>query len=451
MTQEAIRGMKLALSEPCRSFPPLQTMTPDSPLSDSATPASILIVDDEELLVFAFKEMFESEGYRTLTALNAEDALKHLEEERFAVVLTDQNMPTENGLEFLAKVKAIQPDATRVLMTGVLDLSTVIQAINKGEIYRFVVKPCLREDLLATLKNAVQRYELIGQNAILQAATQAMNRELEDLNRALARQVAREAEQNAQLAGLNEALEQNLQRSVELCLKTMETFYPSLGTRAKQVHELCAAMAEGLKLPPNQRQILEISAWLHDVGLVGIPRRLIRLWQDTPETLNPAELALVKQHPIMGQELAGFVHHLSEVGLIIRSHHERFDGTGYPDRRPGEHIPWLGRLLAVASSYAENSSHGRDALAFVQRGSGTAFDPDAVRALTRFRPPSMSRMEREVRMTELRSGMVLAKGIHTANGLLLIPEGQVLNEPYIDKLRNHNRVNPIKDSLLIYC
>ena len=426
-------------------------MTPDSPLSDSATQASILIVDDEELLVFAFKEMFESEGYRTLTALNAVDALKHLEEERLAVVLTDQNMPTENGLEFLAKVKAIQPDATRVLMTGVLDLSTVIEAINKGEIYRFVVKPCMREDLLATLKNAVQRYELIGQNAMLQAATHAMNRELEDLNRALARQVAREAEQNAQLAGLNEALEQNLQRSVELCLKTMETFYPSLGVCAKQVHELCAAMAEGLKLPPNQRQILEISAWLHDVGLVGIPRRLIRLWQDSPETLNPAELALVKQHPIMGQELAGFVHHLSEVGLIIRSHHERFDGTGYPDRRPGEHIPWLGRLLAVAATYAENSSHGRDALAFVQRGSGTAFDPEAVRALTRFRPPSMSRMEREVRMAELRSGMVLAKGIHTANGLLLIPEGQVLNEPYIDKLRNHNRVNPIKDSLLIYC
>ena len=426
-------------------------MTPDSPLSDSATQASILIVDDEELLVFAFKEMFESEGYRTLTALNAVDALKHLEEERFAVVLTDQNMPTENGLEFLAKVKAIQPDATRVLMTGVLDLSTVIEAINKGEIYRFVVKPCMREDLLATLKNAVQRYELIGQNAMLQAATHAMNRELEDLNRALARQVAREAEQNAQLAGLNEALEQNLQRSVELCLKTMETFYPSLGVCAKQVHELCAAMAEGLKLPPNQRQILEISAWLHDVGLVGIPRRLIRLWQDSPETLNPAELALVKQHPIMGQELAGFVHHLSEVGLIIRSHHERFDGTGYPDRRPGEHIPWLGRLLAVAATYAENSSHGRDALAFVQRGSGTAFDPEAVRALTRFRPPSMSRMEREVRMAELRSGMILAKGIHTANGLLLIPEGQVLNEPYIDKLRNHNRVNPIKDSLLIYC
>ena len=413
--------------------------------------ASVLIVDDEEVLVLAYKEMFESEGYRTVAALSAVDALKHLEEEEFAVVLTDQNMPRENGLEFLAKVKAIQPDATRVLMTGVLDLSTVIQAINKGEIYRFVVKPCLREDLLATIKNAAQRYELIGQNAMLQAATQSMNRELEDLNRALAKQVAREAEQNTQLASLNQALEQNLQRSVQLCLKTLETFYPSLGVQAKRVHELCAAMAEGINLPPNQRQILEISAWLHDVGLVGIPRRLIKVWQEKPESLNPAELALVKQHPVMGQELAGFVHNLAEVGTVIRSHHERFDGAGYPDRRTGDQIPWLGRLLAVAVCYAENLVADRDALATVQRGSGSAFDPEAVRVLTRHRPASMTRNQREIKMSELRSGMVLANGVYTPNGLLLIPEGLMLNEPYIDKLRNHNRVNPIKQALLIYC
>ena len=425
-------------------------MTPDPPLPAHPTPVSVLIVDDEELLVLAFKEMFESEGYHTVAAHNAADALKHLEEEQFAVVLTDQNMPKENGLEFLAKVKAIQPNATRVLMTGVLELSTVIQAINKGEIYRFVVKPCLREELLATVSNAAQRYELIGQNTMLQAATQAMNRELEELNRALAKQLSREGEQNHQLAGLNQALEQNLQRSVELCLKTMETFYPSLGVLAKRVHELCSAMADGLQLPPNQRQILEISAWLHDVGLVGIPRRLIRLWQDAPESLNPAELALVKQHPVMGQELAGFIHHLSDVGTVIRSHHERFDGSGYPDRRAGDRIPWLGRLLAVAVSFAENDENGRDALATIQRGSGSAFDPEAVRALIRHRPKSMTRRQREIPMSELIPGMVLAHGIHTANGLLLIPEGQMLNEPYIDKLRNHNRVNPIKQALLIY-
>ena len=104
--------------------------------------------------------------------------MRLLQQERFALVLTDQRMPGPTGLEFLGRVKKIQPDATRVLMTGALDLATVIDAINQGEIYRFIVKPWIREELLATVANAIQRYELIGQNTRLQQATQAMNREL---------------------------------------------------------------------------------------------------------------------------------------------------------------------------------------------------------------------------------------------------------------------------------
>lgn len=404
---------------------------------------SILIVDDEEILLHAYAEMLECEGYRVTTATNAVDALKYLECERFALVLTDQNMPGEKGLELLSQVRQVQPDATRVLMTGVVDLSTVIAAINTGEIYRFVVKPCMREDLLATVNNAVQRHELIVQNAELQKVTQVMNREL-------ATQVAREAEQNRELANLNQALEQNLQHSVELCLKTMQTFYPTLGVQAKRVHELCVAMANGLNLPQSQRQILEIAAWLHDVGLVGVPRPLIRMWQNDPKGLNSAELALVQQHPVIGQELASFIHHLSEVGIVIRSHHERFDGTGYPDRLAGEAIPWLGRLLSVAVGFAEHDGERCSAIEMVQRESGKAFDPEAVRVFARHRPHAITRKEREVLMAELRPGMVLAKGVYTAGGLLLMPEGQSLNETYIDKLRNHDRVNPIKQLLLVY-
>ena len=408
-----------------------------------ASQLSILIVDDEEILLLTYGEMIASEGYRVVTAASAADAATHLATEQFGLVLTDQNMPGMKGLEFLSQVKQLQPDATRVLMTGVLDLSTVIEAINTGEIYRFVVKPCLREDLLATIKNALQRYELITQNAQLQHATQVMNLALSD-------KVVREAEHNRQLAGLNQALEQNLHRSVELCLKTMQTFYPTLGVQAKRVHELCTAMATGLGLPQPQRQILEISSKLHDVGLVGVPRPLIRMWQNNPKGMNAAELALVQQHPVMGQELASFIDHLSEVGLVIRSHHERFDGTGYPDRLSGDAIPWLGRLLAVAVGYAEHDGERCSAIEMVQRESGKAFDPEAVRIFARHRPHAITRKEREVLMAELRPGMILAKGVYTTGGLLLMPEGQSLNETYIDKLRNHDRVNPIKQLLLVY-
>src|SRR5262249_2307790 len=146
------------------------------------------------------------------------------------------------------------------------------------------------------------------------------------------------------------------------------------------------AMAEGLRLPPEEQQVLELSAWLHDIGLVGVPRRLIKLWQKTPEQLNAAELALIEQHPVLGQELAGFAHHLAGVGRLIRAHHERVDGKGFPDRLAGDNIPWLARLLAVAATFAESGLNEADTHDLIRRKSGSVFDPEAVRIFTRFGP-----------------------------------------------------------------
>jgi len=287
--------------------------------NNGADPAMhrILIVDDEEIVLVALRETLKREGYAVSTALNANKGLELLSDGAFSVIITDQQMPGMTGLEFLAQVKQIQSDATRILITAVLNLNTVIEAINKGEIYRFIVKPWLREELLATVRNAVQRYELICRNAVLQATTLAMNDKLTRLNRSLAEQVARVEEQNQQLGHLNQALEQNLQRSVSLCLRTMETFHPVLGSEARRVYELAKSMADTLQLPPDQRQILEISAWLHDIGLVGIPRHLIKQWRLDNNSLSEAERALVEHHTILGQELASFANPLESVGAVI--------------------------------------------------------------------------------------------------------------------------------------
>ena len=128
------------------------------------SPHQILVVDDEEIVLVALRETLVRQGYRVVATSNALEATELLRQQAFAVILTDHQMPVLTGLEFLAQVKEIQPEATRILITAVLNLSTVIDAINKGEIYRFIVKPWLREELLATVKNAVQRYELIWRN-----------------------------------------------------------------------------------------------------------------------------------------------------------------------------------------------------------------------------------------------------------------------------------------------
>ena len=419
--------------------------TPDNQLHN------ILVVDDEEIVLIALRDTLAREGYQVATAPNALDALKLLKEQAFSVVITDQQMPMLTGLEFLAQVKLLQPDTTRILITAVLNLATVIDAINKGEIYRFIVKPWLREELLATVKNAVQRYDLICKNQMLQVATMSMNEKLTKVNAALEQQVARVAEQNQQLEQFNRALNDNLQRSVELCLRTMQTFYPTLGSQARRVFELCRAMAEGLNLPPEQRQTLEIAAWLHDIGLMGVPRQLIKRWEQSPASLSPAEMAILQQHPVLGQELASFAEHLCEVGPVIRGHHERFDGQGYPDKLREEQIPWLARLLAVAVAYAESHQDSETTIERIKAGKGSLFDPEAVRSFLRCLPrATVPRKEREITLNELRPGMVLARGIYTSNGMLLIPDGQRLTSTFIDKINNHHRVTPLSQSLLVY-
>jgi response regulator RpfG family c-di-GMP phosphodiesterase len=232
----------------------------------------------------------------------------------------------------------------------------------------------------------------------------------------------------------------------------MLSFHPTLGNRARRVQALCRTMGQRAELSPAQQQILEISASIHDIGLIGLPRQLIKRWEDFPQSLNEAERALVWHHPVLGQELAGFVHRLQSVGSIIRSHHERFDGSGYPDGLKGAAIPWLSRLLAVAVAFAESQLDSKEAAELIYQGSGSAFDPEAVRLFQRAAPKAVvPGKQREVMLSELVPGMVLAQGIYSENGVLLIPDGQRLTSTYIDKLLNYNRINPISQSLLVYC
>jgi len=412
----------------------------------------ILIVDDEEIVLVALRDTLTREGYHVVASPHAIHALSVLKDQQFSVVITDQQMPLISGLEFLTQVREIQPNATRILITAVLNLGTVIDAINKGEIYRFVVKPWLREELLATVKTAVHRFELISSNVRLQAETQAMNARLTELNQQLESQLSAGAQQNARLQRLLGEQEENLRQCVELCLHTMQIFYPALGNRARRVQAICQAMGKCAELSTEQQQILEISALIHDIGLVGIPRQLIKQWEQSPETLTEAERAIVHHHPVFAQELAGFVHRLQSVGTTIRAHHERFDGTGYPDGLKGAKIPWLARLLAVAVAFAESGLDTKDATEVVSQGSGSAFDPEAVRIFLRAAPKAVvPGKQREVPLSELTPGMVLAQGVYSENGVLLIPDGQRLTSTYIDKLLNYNRINPISQSLLVYC
>jgi response regulator RpfG family c-di-GMP phosphodiesterase len=423
--------------------------SPDAPFEPSLK--RILVVDDEEIVRIALRETLRREHYGVTACASPDEGLQALKNEAFAVIISDYQMPGMTGLDFLAHAKQLQPDATRILITAVLSLDTVIEAINKGEIYRFVVKPWIREELLATVRNAVQRHDLIVRNTVLQATTLAMNEQLVSLNQALESKISAEADQRRRLSEMNQALQLNLHHSVQLCLKVLQSFYPTLGTQARRVFGLCRAMADQLKLSEADRQTLELAAWLHDIGLVGTPRGLIRKWLQHPETLSQSEQAIIEQHPILGEELVDFVANLEQVGRVIRGHHEQFDGRGYPDRLADKQIPRLSRLLAVAVAYAERQATHLEAVETLTLGSGWRFDPEAVQTLLRALPnASLPRQEREVPLSELRAGMTLAAGVKTPLGMLLVPEGQVLTEAQIEAIQNHHRHQPTAPGFLVY-
>lgn len=414
--------------------------------------SKILVVDDDKNILEMLNETLGHAGYETRAVADGFQALEALKQEAFAIVLTDNRMPGMSGVELLVEARKLQPEATRLVITGVLELDDVIGSINKGEVYRFIVKPWLSEELLNSVGNAMQRFKLAQQNAGLQAQTLRMNNELRELNASLERQMTRFAAQNEHLEWLNQALKENLNRSVELGVHLLQAFSPVLANQARRAHEVCKTLGASLQLTEESQKTLEIAALLHDIGLVGLDRQMIRKWQEEPERLTEAERSALENHPMVGQELTGFVQNLEDVGAIIRSHHEHYDGTGYPDQLRSDQIPWLGRLLAVVVGFAETGAPRSEAIEIIQRGSGTRYDPDAVRALIRALPKAaLPKQEREVLLRELEAGMVLASGVFAANGMLLIPEGQRLSESQIGKLIDHNQVNPITQSLLVYC
>jgi HD-GYP domain-containing protein (c-di-GMP phosphodiesterase class II) len=231
----------------------------------------------------------------------------------------------------------------------------------------------------------------------------------------------------------------------------LTTYDPILGGQAKALVEFATQMAATEQFTDTERHALRTGAWLCDIGLIGVPREMMRAFRSKPEQLTERERGMLHSHPIYGQTLASLVDSRAEVGEAIRAHHERFDGAGYPDGLSGDAIPWAARCLAVAVGYVESGLAKTAAIEAILARSGTEYDPEAVRLFLKVSNlVKLPKQVREITLTELEPGMVLANGIYSPHGLLLIGEGQSLSSGTISKIRSHNQVTPISQRLLVY-
>lgn len=415
----------------------------------------LLFVDDEENILHALRRIFRKEPYEILTAVSAIEGLNLIASEPVSLIVSDHRMPEMEGTEFLAKVRERNPDIMRIMLTGYTDMKAAVEAINQSQVYRYISKPWNDDDLRLTVREALRHYDLVQSNRNLNELVKEQNKELYDINRSLESKVR---ERTKALEMKNLELEAGFQDMLELFMGLMEMKNPALVGHARRAAILSKEIAVHLALPEEEQRICEAAALLMDSGILGYPDSLAK---KKIEEMDAVEQALWQKHPLLGQATLKRIKRLEPVGQIIRSHHEHYDGSGFPDRLKGEMIPLPSQIVAVADTFdlllnppeATGRASVSEALKALEKERGKRFDPVVVHVVGKIIEnvqETISSDEVKVSLEELKEGMTLARDLKTAGGILLLPAQSRLQRAHLEKIQNFHRIDPIIGQITIY-
>jgi putative nucleotidyltransferase with HDIG domain len=314
----------------------------------------ILLVDDEPANLRLLNRLFQRR-YQVHTAASGPAALDLLSQHDIALLITDQRMPGMTGVELLKRAAALRPQMVRIILTGYADLGTLVEAINCGEIYRYITKPWRNDDLLLTVERALEHYETSRSQYELGLANRRLRERLHRMTSGIAR-------------AISEAIEAR-----------DEHVYG----HGKRVSGYASAIAQRLDLNIQTVEVIKLAGFLHDIGKIGTPDKILL----KPGALDDEEMRVLRLHPERGARILSNVPEMEEVVDVIKHHHEHYDGSGYPDGLKQECIPIASRIILVADAYDAmtsprpfRDSYGHDnAIERLEAGSGIQFDPEIVR------------------------------------------------------------------------
>src|SRR5450830_778875 len=337
--------------------PPERTSAGRRPMSEMAS-YSLLFVDDEPNILSSLRRLFRPLGYTIYTAESGAAGLQLLEQETVDLVVSDMRMPEMDGARFLEQVRARWPDTVRLLLTGYSDVASILAAINRGEIYRYVTKPWDDNDILLLVKHALERRALELEKNRLEALTREQNAALTALNQSLEAKVAeRTAELSASrdtIIEANKKLKSNFITTIKIFSSMIEMRGGNLAGHSRRVADLARQLAVKLDMPAPQTQEVFIAALLLDIGKIGFSDDLLAL----PLSLITGDkLGVFRKHPLRAEQLLMPLEDLRGAATVLRAHMERWDGSGFPDAIAGDLIPLGARILALASDY-DSLQHG---------------------------------------------------------------------------------------------
>ncbi|NDV18577.1 response regulator [Pseudodesulfovibrio sp. JC047] len=359
-------------------------------------PPRILLVDDEPNVLSALRRQLR-DRYRVETATNPAEALDTIDKmDPFSVVVSDFRMPQMNGIEFLNEFKTISPDTTRLMLTGYADLDNAIKAVNDGNVFRFLTKPCEKDLFLRNVKDAVTQYELVTIQKIL--------------------------------------LEKTLKGSVELLNEITALVNPEAGERINRVRRYVRYLAAQKGITDFWRY--DIATMLSQLGTLILPPGTIADLLNDKE-LTAEQLQLFEMHPVIAQNLIAKLPRLDSIGEMVSYQLKGYDGTGTPkDPIKGTDIPIGGRILKMALDYDLALHHTKDpqkAFLLLEENRDK-YDPELLYHLRGMLGVESRYTIRTLHYADLQPGMILHEDVVSTSGALLLKKSLELNKEKVDRI-----------------
>ena len=306
---------------------------------------TILAIDDEQNNLALLQRTLRND-YNMVLASSGEEALEIIEAkgDEIALIVSDQKMPLMEGTEIFKRISEKHPDIIKILLTGHSNIDILVHAINECQLFQYVLKPFEPELLCDIIQSGIKKYELVNSKTQI----------VKDLS--------------------------------ELFYKTIKSIAYALDAKDKYTHGhslrvtlYSLALANKLDLSEELLEEIETAGLLHDIGKIAIPEKILL----KPGKLTEEEYNIIKTHPELGEKLVVSIEKLKLVSNWLKSHHERYDGKGYPEGLIGENIPISARIIAIADTYDamtsdrayRNALSHETAIEEINRCSGSQFDP----------------------------------------------------------------------------
>lgn len=422
---------------------------------------SIFIFGKSKAVGLSLEKELTDAGFKAKSGSSIEDALSILHANPPLVVIYCTSSDDDAPLFYLKKVREADNKIFRILFMETPNLDTAIKTVNSGAAIKIITG---FENIPTLIRIIEKTFNTFENDASTVSAEPKTEEELlkwkETLQSSLKARTKSIQLKSNRLEAINKELQGNLFETIHALFSYLEKKNQWIGRHCKVVAALSLGLARELELDSNEIETIEIAALLHDIGKIGIPDKIVSKSQ---HLLTKEQLELLTKHVQFGNEILEPIISLRTIGEMIYSHHEHFDGKGYPQGLSGDKIPLGSRIIAVCNTFDNVSqqydrkikSGSIDPLKAIRSKSGTILDPEIAKTFQTMMERNKARhsiaaREMLVKLENLKPGVMLSRDLFSTRGTMVLRKGQVIMEQQIEYIKEFDRLEKLLGDIFVY-